>query len=360
MPKARPKPDPVRRIGALIFDDAGVLDFTGPFSVFHCAGRHFVWTGESDRAAYDLQLLSIDGGVVRTMEGIGVETCKAPELKTGEFDTLLVVGGLYDERAWDPRIVEWVKRNHSKVRRVASVCTGAYILAAAGLLDGRRATTHWEDCNALARRFPLADMSADSIYVDDGHIWSSAGVTAGIDMALAMVEEDHGRELAVLIARRQVVFLKRPGGQSQFSAPLKSQAADGPMAELLNWIVEHPQEDLRTEALAERAKMSLRNFYRAFTQATGMPPAEWVETARVEIAKRLLEQTAHNVDQVAYRAGFSSYEQLRKAFGRRLAVSPAAYRERFSRPAPVRAGAVDLALLSDAYVPLGPSGRVTQ
>ena len=345
------KHPPARRIGALLFDGAGVLDFSGPFSVFNCAGRHCILTGDCERPSYELELLSIDGGPVRTMEGISVASRQAPELRSGEFDTLFVVGGLGDDRCWDPRITEWVRRNHAKVRRIASVCTGAYILAAAGLLDGKVATTHWEDCEALAERFPLVRVSSDSIYLDDGHIWTSAGVTAGIDMALAMVEEDHGRELAVLVARRQVVFLKRPGGQSQFSAPLQSQAADCPMAPLLNWIVEHPQEDLCSDLLAKRAKMSLRNFYRAFTRATGVPPAQWVEAARVEIAKRLLEQTEDNVDQVAYRAGFSGYEQLRKAFWRRLSVTPAAYRARFSR-VPLKQSAVDLALISDSYVPL--------
>ena len=217
------------------------------------------------------------------------------------------------------------------------------MLAVAGLLEGRRAATHWAYCDLLQATFPHIRVDRDSIFVEDGGIWTSAGVTSGMDMALAMVEEDHGRELALLVARMLVVFLKRPGGQSQFSMPLQSQSVEGPLAPLLHWIIEHPDADLRTETLSERAHMSLRNFYRAFESATGSSPADWVEETRMQIAKRLLEQTAQHVDQVARKAGFLSYERMRRTFARRIGVTPAAYRARFARPQP---GERDLDLLA--------------
>jgi transcriptional regulator GlxA family with amidase domain len=328
--------DQVRRIGMLIYDDCDLLDFAGPTAVFHSAARHLIRAGQADELLYKPVTLSIDGAPVRTMQGVVIETVRAPELLPGEFDTVLVVGGHTDHTDCDPRILGWLERNSPQAGRVASVCCGAFLLGGAGLLDGRRATTHWEDCERLRESFPLTEVDPDAIFVQDGKFWTAAGITAGIDMALAMVEADYGHRLALMVARNLVVFLKRPGGQSQFSAMLKSQSTEGPLGVLLDWIVEHPNADLRAEALAERANMSLRNFYRAFEAATGTSPADWVETARVEIAKRLLSQGAEHVDQVAYKAGFASYDALRKAFGRRVGVTPTAYRERFAprRPLP--------------------------
>lgn len=259
-----------------------------------------------------------------------METKAAPEFSPGVFDTFLVVGSLADHTSCDPRMLEWIARNSLQVRRVASVCCGAFLLAAAGLLDGRRSTTHWEDCERLRRDFPRTEVQSDAIFVQDGKFWTAAGITAGIDMALAMVEEDHGHRLALTVARNLVVFLKRPGGQSQFSAMLQSQSTEGPLGLLLDWIVEHPRGELRAEALADRANMSLRNFYRAFEAVTGVSPATWVETARVEIAKRLLSQGSEPIDQIAYKAGFASYDTMRKAFARRVGATPTTYRARFA------------------------------
>ena len=275
-----------------------------------------------------------------------METQPVRELLPGDYDTIIVTGGRVEDLPFDPRLVAWLQRSHAMVRRMGSVCTGAFVLARAGLLDGRRAATHWEDCGTLKSWFPAVEVDWDSIFVEDHGVWTSAGVSAGIDMALAMIEEDHGREVALMVARRLVVFLKRPGGQSQFSTPLQSQAAEGPLAPLLAWIVEHPAADLRTEALAERANMSLRNFYRAFDQATGTSPAQWVEQARFEIAKRLLEQTGDRTEQVAVKSGFLNYERLRRTFMRRMGVSPAAYRSRFARPLPENAA--NLTVLAEA------------
>jgi transcriptional regulator GlxA family with amidase domain len=321
----------LKRIAMLLFDGCDLLDFAGPTGVFHSAARHLIRTAQASELLYVVEPLSIDGGGVRTLQNVIVETNRAPELSGGEFDTIMVTGGLIDHLTCDPRLLDWLKRNHGKVRRVASVCCGAFILAGAGLLEGRRATTHWEDSAHLQESFAGTEVRPDSIYVQDGNVWTSAGITSGIDMALAMVEEDYGHALALLVARNLVVFIKRPGGQSQFSAPLQSQTIEGPLSAVLGWIVDNPCEDLRTERLAERANMSLRNFFRAFEAATGTSPADWVEMARMEIAKRFLEQGSEKVEQVAYKAGFTSYEQMRKVFSRRIRISPKQYRARFGR-----------------------------
>jgi transcriptional regulator GlxA family with amidase domain len=322
---------PLKRIAMLLFDGCDLLDFAGPTAVFHSAARHLVRTGQASDLRYAIEPLSMDGGPVRTLQGIVIETSRAEELEPGQFHTLIVTGGLLDHQTCDPRLLGWISRNHDKFCRMASVCCGAFLLAGAGLLNGRRATTHWQDCAHLQREFPEIMVELDAIFVQDGNVWTAAGVTSGIDMTLALVDEDYGHALTLLVARNLVVFVKRPGGQSQFSAPLQSQMAEGPLAPLLTWIIEHPCEDLRTEKLAERANMSLRNFYRAFEAATGASPAEWVEMARAEIAKRHLEQGVEKIEQIAYRAGFANYEQMRRVFARRTGVSPSQYRSRFAR-----------------------------
>ena len=321
----------LKRIAMLLFDGCDLLDFAGPTGVFHSAARHLVRTNQASELLYVVEPLSIDGGGVRTLQNVIVETDRAPELSSGEYDTIMVTGGLIDHRTCDPRLLDWLRRNHGQVRRVASVCCGAFILAGAGLLEGRRATTHWEDSAHLQESFADTEVRPDSIYVQDGNVWTSAGITSGIDMALAMIEEDYGHALALLVARNLVVFIKRPGGQSQFSAPLQSQTIEGPLSSILGWIVENPCEDLRTDRLAERANMSLRNFFRAFEAATGTSPADWVEMSRMEIAKRFLEQCTEKVEQIAYKSGFSGYEQMRKVFSRRMGISPRQYRARFGR-----------------------------
>jgi len=227
---------------------------------------------------------------------------------------------------------------HVRCRRVASVCTGSFLLAAAGLLDGRRATTHWAFAPELARRHPEIEVEPDPIFIRDGTVWTSAGVTAGMDLALALVEEDHDRELALLIARHLVLFLRRPGNQSQFSAMLRAQQPDRePLREVQRQVLEDVAGSHTVEAMAERAHMSPRNFARAFRVQTGVTPARYVESVRLEAARRRLEETAEPVQGIAGACGFPSAEAMRRSFLRAMQVGPSEYRRRFrSTPAPPR------------------------
>jgi transcriptional regulator GlxA family with amidase domain len=226
--------------------------------------------------------------------------------------------------------VKWVQGRAAQARRVASVCTGAFLLGAAGLLDGRRAVTHWTECKELARRFPAARVEPDPIFVQDGAVWSSAGITAGIDLALALIEQDIGREMALAVARHLVVFLKRPGGQAQFSVALSLQSAEDRFGPLHHWISNHVGGDLSLPTLARQAGMSERSFSRRYVEATGQAPARAVERLRVETARRLLSDTRLPVKRIAARCGFGSEETMRRSFVRTLAATPQDYRARFS------------------------------
>jgi len=226
----------------------------------------------------------------------------------------------------------WLRRRAPKTRRYGSVCTGAFFLGASGLLEKKSTTTHWQHAAELAERFPAAKVVPDQIYVQDGALYTSAGVTAGIDLALKLIEDDHGRDLALTVARRLVVFLKRPGGQSQFSAHLAAQMADeGKIRSLQHWILDHLSLDLSLVSLASRVAMSVRNFTRVFQDETGSTPADFVEMARVDAARRLLEESETPLQRVASRCGFSSPDTMRRAFLRRIETGPSDYRERFRR-----------------------------
>ena len=235
-----------------------------------------------------------------------------------------------DAAAADPVLLDWVREQAKRSRRVASVCTGAFLLAATGLLDGRRAVTHWSYCSELARRFPAVQVEPDPIFVQDGPVWTSAGVTAGIDLALALVEEDLGRTVALAVARYLVVFLKRPGGQAQFSAALSLQTAEDQFGALHDWINDHLADDISLPILASQARMSERSFSRRYAEATGVTPGRAVERLRVEAARRLLSESRMPLKRVSQRCGFGSEETMRRSFLRLLAATPQDYRARFS------------------------------
>ena len=322
-----------RRVAVLIFPDFQPLDATGPLEVFAGANEASRHAHPGEPPPYEIHLVAREAGPVATSSGYALVAARAITQLRGPLDTLLVAGGWGTRRAISDRaLVGWIRRQAPRARRVASVCTGAFLLAEAGLLDGLRVTTHWVACDELARRYPKLQVDPDPIFIRQGRIWTSAGVTSGMDLALALVEEDLGRELALSVARRLVLFLKRPGGQSQFSAQLASQLAERePLRELQAWIAERPQAPLTVEALAHRVGMSPRNFARVFAREVGMTPARFVEEARVEHARRALEEGDAGVAAVASAAGFGSAETLRRAFLRVLGVGPAEYRSRFRR-----------------------------
>jgi transcriptional regulator GlxA family with amidase domain len=249
----------------------------------------------------------------------------------GPIDTLIVTGGNSAiEASRDASLVRSVARLAARSSRVASVCTGAFLLAAAGLLDGRRATTHWQACDLLSRWYPSVEVDKDPIFVRDGNLWTSAGVTAGMDLALALVAEDLGRDVALGVARQLVMFVQRPGGQAQFSTQLGLQTSErDPIRALQAWIADHTDDDLSVERLAERVAMSPRHFARVFRDEVGVTPAVYVEGARIEVSQRLLETTTRPVDDVARASGFGTVETMRRAFARRVGASPREYRERF-------------------------------
>jgi transcriptional regulator GlxA family with amidase domain len=308
-----------------LFDGVQSLDITGPLEVFAGARDH------QGKRAYQVRTASLGGAQVRTTSGL----CVVPDgdlrdqARVDAPDLLIVPGG-EGARRKDPDLVGWIRANAPRAERVASVCTGAFLLAEAGLLDGRRATTHWSQCGALRDQYPAVEVDPNPIFIKDEDVATSAGVTAGIDLALALVEDDLGRDMALAIARHLVVFLCRPGNQSQFSAQLSAQVAERvPLRDVQRWIAEHPASDLSVEALAEKASLSPRHFARAFAAEVGMPPGRYVERTRLEAARRHLEDTAEGIEQTARACGYRTTEAMRRAFIEALGVSPAEYRRRF-------------------------------
>jgi transcriptional regulator GlxA family with amidase domain len=313
-----------RRVVIVVFDGVQPIDAIGPAEVFRTASL-------IDPPGYDVEIVSSAAGSVRSST-VGLTADRTLARCQGPIDTLVVPGGIGTRAAeQDERLLSWLDGAARRSRRVCSVCTGAFLLARAGLLDGRRATTHWASCAQLADEYPDVAVDPDQIYVQDGELYTSAGVTAGMDLALALVEEDLGRRTALEVARWLVMFVKRPGGQSQFSAQLAAQAADRePLRELQEWIAGNLDQDLSVPALAARAHMSERNFARAFRRELGLTPGAYVEIARVEAARIVLESGPTPVEVVARRAGFGTVETMRRAFHRRLGVGPADYRARFN------------------------------
>ena len=324
----------VRRVAMLGFPGAQILDIAGPLEVFSRTSRWLVDEGLADAPVYETTLLAATGGPLLMSNGLSFVVENSIGALAAPLDTLMVAGGMGTPAAMgDQRLMRWLRKIAPRVRRLCSVCTGTFLLAQAGLLGGRRATTHWRFCDTLARRFPAIRVQTDPIFVRDGHVYTSAGVTAGIDLALALVEEDHGRRAALGVARELVMFLRRPGGQSQFSVQLAAQSADRePIRDLQGWIADHLSEDLSVGRLARRSAMSARNFARVFRRETGLTPATFVARTRVEAARRRLEESADGIDRIAQHCGFGTRESMRRAFIRSLHVPPSAYRSRF-RPA---------------------------
>lgn len=316
----------------IAFDDAQILDVVGPLEVFSRAGRVLTDEGRRGPAPYSVEILAARRGRVVTSSTLALYAARGFREVRGRIDTLMVAGGRGVEAALrDRALIRWLRRAAPRAGRVASVCTGAFLLAEAGLLDGKRVTTHWARCASLAARYPRLSVDPDPIFVGHGRLYTSAGVTAGMDLALALVEADHGRELAGRVARELVLFLKRPGGQSQFSEQLQTQLSDRePIAAVQSWIADHLSAELTVEELARRAAMSPRNFARVFARSVGVTPARHVERVRVEAARRRLEESDATVDEVALQCGFGTRESMRRAFQRTLRISPTAYRNRFA------------------------------
>jgi transcriptional regulator GlxA family with amidase domain len=320
----------LRRVVMVAMPCAEVVEVDGALDIFYYANQVLAHAGASD-LGYAVEVVS-PVTTVRAWAGLRLVADRSYRAVRGAIDTLIVTGVDGPEEARrDPNLPRWLARTAPRVRRVVGLCTGSYVLAEAGLLDGRRATTHWMDCDELARRYPEVTVERDPIYVVDHGVYTSAGSTAGLDLVLALVEEDLGRRVALQVAQRMVFFLKRPGGQAQFSTLLSTQVAERePLRDLQAWILEHPGADLSIGALADRVAMSPRNFFRVFVREVGMTPGRFVEQVRVEAARRLLEETSHGVPGVAAACGFGSPETMRIAFRRTLGVSPKHYRSGFS------------------------------
>ena len=323
--------DPLARCALFVaFEGMGLLDLTGPLTVFWSASK---FMEERGRHGYARHTVSLDGGPILTAEGVTIETTPISQFEGVEIDTIVVPGALEMEPTLaDRRLVDWLAAHAPMARRTASVCAGAFLLAEAGLLDGRRVVTHWASCEALHLRYRNLTVEPDAIFVQDGPIWTSAGVTAGIDLSLALVQQDCGREVALQVARQLVIYVKRPGGQSQFSELLKSQTLTSTAFEDLHlWLSKNlGDERLNVDQLAEHVGMSPRNFARSYKAKTGRTPAKAIEVFRLEAARRLLEETEQGVDRIARNCGFRDEERMRSTFQRHLAISPRDYRRRFS------------------------------
>ena len=318
-----------RLVVLLAHDQMNLLDLAGPLQALSTASKRFAGNGP---ALYETIIASVEGGLVATSAGLPIMTVPLSALDGIAIDTLIAPGGSKDDEMHaPPQLVSWIARRAPDVRRLCSVCTGAFLLAAAGSLDGRRVATHWDWVARLEKLHPAIRVDADRIFIQDGSVWTSAGVSAGIDLTLALIEEDHGHRVAIETARQLVMFIKRSGGQSQFSVPLAAQSdASGRFADLHAWIAAHIADDLGVERLAEQAGMAPRTFSRAYADAQGRTPARTVEAMRLEVACRALEESGLPLKAIAARAGYANEQSLRRVFQRQLGVSPIQYRERFS------------------------------
>jgi transcriptional regulator GlxA family with amidase domain len=316
-----------RRIAVVAYHGAELLDMTGPIEVFNMLNRCLGAEG------YQMVLLAECAGPLVSSSGIKLVADAAWQDDAGPLDTIVVAGSpdaaLAQALECRP-LIQWLKTAQHRARRLVSVCTGAFLLAEAGLLDGRRVTTHWMDLDRLVARYPKLTVEPDAIFVRDGKFATSAGVTAGLDLALALVEEDFGRKMALNVARRLVMYLKRPGGQAQFSTQLRAQMVEGgPLAPLMARLEQAPERQYTIEELAEQAAMSPRNFARVFVRETGITPAKYLDQLRLERAISLLENGSLPIAGVARESGFTCAEQLRRTFAKQMGITPIGYRRRF-------------------------------
>lgn len=317
------------RIAMLGYARAQILDITGPLEVFARTSRWLLDHQDVRFGAYEIELVAPRAGAIDTSGGLQLLAARSfAEMRP--VHTLLIAGGIgYESVLKDRDLLNWIRRQASKVERIGSICTGALVLAAAGLLDGKTVTTHWAYCDRLEELAPGSRVERDAIYVQSDNLYTSAGVTSGMDMALAMVEADWGKACALAVAQELVMYLKRPGGQSQFSRFLSAERRDDVFGNLELWILEHLDADLSVESLAQRADMSTRHFARMFAQRIGATPAAYVRRLRVERARSRLESGATRVKQVARECGFADEQKLRRAFRQVLGITPAEYRSRF-------------------------------
>ncbi len=321
-----------RRVNFLAYDGMQPLDLVGPHEVFSAANQLLDHDGRITER-YELLVVSEFGEAIRSESGLGIATSKWS--RAGEIDTLIIPGGMAAvDNTPSTKAIEWIRKVSPKARRTCCVCTGAFIAARAGLLDGRRVTTHWSAAKRLAASYPELQVEPDAMYINDGKFWTSAGVTAGIDLALALVEADHGEDLAQQVARWLVMFLRRPGGQTQFATTTWTKPPTTvSLRAVQQAIVLDPSADHCVAALAARASMSERTFQRMFTAEIGEPPARHVERIRIDAARHQLESTTDGLFAIAKHTGFSNPETLRRAFVRQVGVSPDDYRKRFSSKA---------------------------
>ena len=325
---------PRRRVVVVTNPSARSLEYMGPMQVFDEAKLFLEYAGRSD-IAYSIEIVSTAPGPIYDRKGFSIRATTPYHSVRGPVDTLLFqAADEHDDCLRDERFIAWVARMSRRVRRIVSICTGSFILAEAGVLDGRRATTHWCACEDFRRRYPKVKLEPDPIYVRDGHVYTSAGATSGMDLAIALVEEDYGTEFARRVAQGLVMFLRRPGNQAQFSVQVATEGPELGAGAFQSHIFDHLAGDLRVEALAGAFGMSPRNFTRVFTRQVGVAPGRYVEQCRLERARQLLEETDDTVSEIASRCGYATADGLRLAFERNLGVSPRAYRRRFASAAP--------------------------
>ena len=325
-----------RVIAALVYPGLQLLDIVGPLETFNLAAQQLIDDGEEIKPAYKIVIVARSATTEQSMSGLSIVATRSLDDDLSDIDTLIVPGALTgaDNFYRNNEYIEYVQRASQSVRRMCSVCSGALLLAAAGILNGKRATTHWMDAAELKSSFPEVRVEADQIYVKDGNVYTSGGITAGIDLALALIEQDHSRRLALKVAKRLLVFLKRPGDQLQFNTFIAAQTEPTKFAQLLDWITDNLDKNLGIATLASRACMSERTFRRQFEKELGMTVKRYLTHARLTKAQSLLETTALPIGTIAARCGFRSSDALRYSFAAILDVTPSDYRRRFGDPEP--------------------------